>query len=406
MRCDHFERGTCGSCTLLDTPRTVQVRDADAAVRELLTPFVIDDPADAWAAPVVSADSRFRNRAKMVVTGTTNDPILGIQSPPDSAGNPLLGTEDLSDCPLCPPAVEELLGHVRALIRRAQVPPYDVARQRGEIRFVHVTIAHDDRMMLRLVLRSERALDRIREHLPRLLAAQPAVALVTANIHPHHVATLEGPEEIHLAGAQFLPMRMGPVTLHARPQSFVQTNTEVAGQLYAQVADWVTDIVARGAGSSGAPPRVWDLYCGVGGFALACASAAHTHGVEIDVTGVEISPQAIVSAREAAAVSGIEATFHAEDATTWAIAEAECSGAPDVVIVNPPRRGIGERLSGWIERSGVPSVVYSSCNPTTLARDLAAMPSYRIGRARLVDMFPHTRHDEVVVRLTRIGRTA
>ena len=76
------------------------------------------------------------------------------------------------------------------------------------------------------------------------------------------------------------------------------------------------------------------------------------------------------------------------------------------MIVNPPRRGISAELAAWIEASGVPDVVYSSCNPRTLARDLAAMPSYRIDRARLVDMFPHTRHDEVVVRLTRIGSPA
>lgn len=387
MRCDHFEAGTCRSCTLLAIPQDQQVRDADAAVRSLLAPFVAEP--DAWEAPIRSRPSRFRNRAKMVVTGTASAPILGIQG---QAGDALLGTEDLSDCPLCPPAVEALLVDVRALIRRAQVPPYDVARHRGEIRFVHVTIAEGGAMMLRLVLRSDAALGRIREHLPRLLAAQPDLAVVTANIHPGHTATLEGPEEVHLAGAEFLPMRMGPVLLHARPRSFVQTNTEVAGALYAQVAAWVDDLPAREG------LRLWDLYCGVGGFALACAGRGR------EVVGVEIAEQAIVSAREAAAAMGREATFHAADATDWAVAEAERVGAPDAVIVNPPRRGIGERLAGWIEGSGVPDVVYSSCNPQTLARDLAAMPSYRIVRARLVEMFPHTRHDEVVVRLSRRGR--
>ncbi|SLM87901.1 methyltransferase domain-containing protein [Brachybacterium nesterenkovii] len=469
MRCHHFDAGTCRSCTLLDLPHGEQVRDADAALRELLAPFLIVRDGDSsgrtrdssgrpedrtrvatdadvlprqadrarddvWCAPLTSADAGFRNRAKMVVTGTANAPILGIQGQGQVGADPaLLGTEDLADCPLYPPGVEELLEHVRTLIRRAQVPPYDAARHRGEIRFVHVTVGADDRMMLRLVLRSERALDRIREHLPRLLEAQPQVAVVSANIHPEHVATLEGEQEIHLAGDEFLPVTMGPVTLHARPRSFLQTNTAVAGGLYAQVADWV-DEVAENDAPRDDPLRIWDLYCGVGGFALACAGrpASTRTGTGLDVgtgpdtdtdtdtdaaspasappvrevVGVEISEQAIIAAREAAEAAGVIATFHAQDATAWAIAEAERTGAPDVVIVNPPRRGISAELAAWIEASGVPDVVYSSCNPRTLARDLAAMPSYRIDRARLVDMFPHTRHDEVVVRLTRIGSPA
>ncbi|GAB2541699.1 methyltransferase domain-containing protein [Brachybacterium huguangmaarense] len=411
MHCHHFDAGTCRSCTLLDVPRARQVGDARARIEALLAPFVESDAAQAaggvWDEPVLSADAGFRNRAKMVVTGTASAPVLGIQGQGGAGrGGPaqsddLLGAEDLADCPLYPPGVEALLDSVRTLIRRAQVPPYDVARRRGEIRFVHVTIAPGGRTMLRLVLRSEKALDRIREHLPRVLEAHPHLAVVTANIHPEHSATLEGPTEIPLAGGEFLPITMGPVTLHARPRSFLQTNTAVAGELYAQVAAWVGALAEERAGraASAAPLRLWDLYCGAGGFSLACAQAAGTRA--LDVTGVEVSEQAIVSAREAAALAGVDATFLAADATAWAEQEAERAGEPDVVVVNPPRRGLGERLATWIEGSGVPDVIYSSCNPDTLAADLAVMGSYAVVRGRLVDMFPHTAHDEVVVRLRR-----
>ena len=74
---------------------------------------------------------------------------------------------------------------------------------------------------------------------------------------------------------------------------------------------------------------------------------------------------------------------------------------PDLVIVNPPRRGIGTALAGWLEASGVPNVVYSSCNADSLARDLATMPSLRPVSGRLLDMFPHTGHHEVLVHLAR-----
>ena len=74
---------------------------------------------------------------------------------------------------------------------------------------------------------------------------------------------------------------------------------------------------------------------------------------------------------------------------------------PELVIVNPPRRGLGADLSGWLERGGPAHVVYSSCNVESLARDLAAMPSYRVARARVLDMFPQSSHFEVITLLER-----
>jgi 23S rRNA (uracil747-C5)-methyltransferase len=393
VQCHHFDAGTCRSCTLIPVPHDEQIARAQARYQELLGPFAVDpaDPAAIWLPPVRSADSGFRATAKMVATGTAAAPVLGLLAAPGaSPGGPGV---DLVDCPLYPEGVEQLLEDVRALVRRAQVPPYDVARRRGELKNVLVTVSPDGEFMLRLVLRSERALPRIREHLPRLREAQPLLRVVSANIHPEHKAVLDGPTEIHLAGDPALRMRMAgrEITLQVRPRSFVQTNSSVAAQLYAQVGDWIDAI---------APESVWDLYCGVGGFALHCAQDAADPAAR-EVTGVEISSEAIESARAAAAEAQLAATFHADDATAWAIREAEAVGPPQAVIVNPPRRGIGERLAGFLERSGVRDVVYSSCNPRTLAEDLAAMPSYRIADARLVDMFPHTAHDEVLVRLRR-----
>lgn len=357
---------------------------------------------EVWLEPILGPEAGFRSRGKMAVAGTAAAPVLGLPGQPTTA--------DLSDCPLYPPGVEAVLQGVRALIRRAQVPPYDVARRRGEIKNVLITASPEGEHLVRLVLRSEQALPRIREHLPRLLEAHPSVIGVSANIHPAHTTAVEGETEIPLAGSPTIPVRTGEVTLQARAQSFLQTNTEVAGQLYRQAAAWV---------ASSAPVTVWDLYCGLGGFALHIAKALPT----AQVTGVEASAQAIDGAREAAESEGLEVRFLAEDATAWARRQATpddlppTSGSagsnagspghapvvahPDVVIVNPPRRGIGADLADWLEHSGVPEVVYSSCNPATLATDLAAMPSLRIVSARYVDMFPHTEHAEVIVHLRR-----
>jgi len=390
VRCPHFDSGACRSCTLLDLPRPRQLAEGRGRVEQLLAPFLL--PGVQWDLPIVGAEEGFRARGKMAVGGTAQAPVLTL--PGQSAGT------DLCDCPLYPPGVEAVLDGAKALIRRAQVPPYDVARRRGEIKNVLVTASPDGEHLLRLVLRSERALERIREHLPALLDAHPSVVAVTANVHPEHTTAVEGEQEIHLAGAASIAVRTGDVTLFARPRSFLQTHTEVAGQLYRQGAAWVREIAAEHALDQGpAAPRIWDLYCGLGGFALHIALAVP----DAHLTGVEVSPQAIDGAREAATAAGISsATFLVDDATRWAITAADGpEGPPEVVVVNPPRRGLGGELSAWLERSGVQDVVYSSCNPETLATDLAAMPSLRVVAGRYVDMFPHTAHAEVIVRLRR-----
>ncbi|MGP9538248.1 23S rRNA (uracil(747)-C(5))-methyltransferase RlmC [Brachybacterium sp. AOP43-C2-M15] len=387
MRCAHFDSGACRSCTLLGLPRPRQIAEGRARVESLLSPHLA--PGAEFSEPILGPESGFRARGKMAVGGTAAAPVLTL--PGQSAGT------DLCDCPLYPAGVEEVLEGAKALIRRAQVPPYDVARRRGEIKNVLVTASPDGEHLLRLVLRSEQALGRLREHLPRLLAAHPSLVAVTANIHPEHTTDVEGEQEIHLAGASSIAVRTGEVTLFSRPQSFLQTNTEVAGQLYRQAARWAEGILAEPARA--AVPRVWDLYCGLGGFALHLARAVPS----ARVTGVEVSAQAVEGAREAAAAAGITtAEFLTGDATSWAVAEAAGpAGPPELVVVNPPRRGLGERLAGWLERSGVRDVLYSSCHPGTLAADLEAMPSLRITAGRYVDMFPHTEHAEVIVRLRR-----
>jgi 23S rRNA (uracil747-C5)-methyltransferase len=238
--------------------------------------------------------------------------------------------------------------------------------------------------MIRFVLRSQESVARLRKHLPSLQRALPRLAVASVNLLPEHKAVLEGERELLLTAQESLPMRLNGVALHLRPKSFFQTNTEVAAALYRQVRDWVDEL---------APATVWDLYCGVGGFALHCAAPGRR------VLGVETSPEAVASARAGAAEAGLAGVrFEVDDAVAFA---RRAPAAPGVVVVNPPRRGIGSDLCRWLEASTARHVVYSSCSAESLARDLARMPSLRPRRARLLDMFPHTWHHEVVTLLER-----
>lgn len=372
MQCDYFDAGLCRSCTLMEVPYGSQL-----AAKESTCRTHVDAPGLTWLPPVVSAEAGFRNKAKMVVGGTLEAPTLGILDPQGRG-------VDLQGCGLYPPSLRAAFPVLARFVTRARLQPYDVPARSGELKHVLVTQSPDGELMVRFVLRSTEALARIRKHLPSLQDELPGLRVVTVNVLPEHRAALEGEREIVLSLDDTLRMTVDGLDLHLRPQSFFQTNTDVAAALYRQASAWADEA---------APRTVWDLYCGVGGFAL------HLAGPGRAVTGIEVSAEAIESARATAAEAGLaDVRFEAGDATAFALASAE---SPDLVVVNPPRRGIGPDLAEWLERSGVRRVLYSSCHAPSLGRDLAAMPSLRPVRGRLLDMFPQTGHFEVLVELVR-----
>lgn len=366
----------------MGVPYAAQLTDKDASVRALLAAHARDD---VWLEPFHGPEAAFRNKAKLVVGGSRGRPTLGIL---DATGAGV----DLRHCGLYEPGLHEAVLALPDLVADLGLTPYDVPRRTGELKHVLVTHSPDDELMVRFVLRSPGQLGRLRRGLPQLLAALPGLRVASANFLPQHAALLEGDQEEVLTDAQALPMRVNDVTLHLGTRSFFQTNTTVAAGLYRQAQDWL---------ASAAPGSLWDLYCGVGGFALHALTAEHSPA---RVTGIELSAEAIASARRSVAelpsVHEQAATFVAADATRYAVGSPR-EDAPDAVVVNPPRRGIGRELASWLDASGVEHVVYSSCNARSLASDLEAMPHLRVRRARLFDMFPQSTHHEVMVLLER-----
>jgi 23S rRNA (uracil747-C5)-methyltransferase len=329
-----------------------------------------------WLPPYVGAESAFRNKAKMVVSGSVAEPVLGILGPD--------GGVDLQDCGLHERSVAQALPVLASFITDAGLTPYDVATRRGELKYVLVTGAPSGQLMVRFVCRSQEPVARIRKYLGRLTDSLPAV-VVSVNVQPEHKAILEGDQEIVLTAVAELVVTVNDVELSLRPQSFFQTNTEVAAALYRTAQAWVAEPVGA---------QVWDLYCGVGGFALHLARTGH------QVIGLEVSESAVASARSTAERLGLSVRFECGDASSFAYAEGS---VPDLVVVNPPRRGVGPELAGWLGSSGVSRVLYSSCNPESLAADLAAMSGLVPVRAQVFDMFPQTAHAEVLVLLERVS---
>lgn len=350
-------------------PYADQVARKQAQVRAALPEGI------AWAEPATGPEAGFRNKAKLVVGGRRGAPTLGILD------GDLHGV-DLTGCGLYEPGLADVVGRLPALVADLGLTPYDVATRNGELKHLLVTHSPDGEVMLRFVLRSPGQLRRI--DLPAIRQRVPEARVVSVNLQPEHKAIIEGPEERMVSSEETLPMRVNDVTLHLGPQAFFQTNTTIAAALYARARSWLERT---------RPGTVLDLFCGVGGFGLHALGHGARH-----VVGVESSATAIRSAERSAAEldDGFTSDWIAGDATAHLVD----TGA-DLVVVNPPRRGIGGDLAGRLEAVGPRHVVYSSCNVTSLVRDLAAMPSYTVVEAGLFDMFPQTDHHEVLVLLER-----
>jgi 23S rRNA (uracil747-C5)-methyltransferase len=373
----------------MGVPYAAQLADKQCRCEHVLAGVA---PSVRWLEPFPSAESAFRNKGKLVVAGERGSVTVGIL---DADGRGV----DLRECGLYQHPLQALLPRVAGLVDELGLEPYDVPQRRGEVKYVLLTLSPTGEVMLRFVLRSQRHLALLQSRLAMVRERLPEVTVISVNLQPVHKAVVEGDTEIVLTRTDSLTMPVNDITLHLRPNSFLQTNTEVAAGLYRQARQWVDDID---------PARVLDLYCGVGGFALHTTGFSSSSGR--DVVGVEVSADAVESARRSADELRLRhpdlgpTVFRTGDATeATAVEEAEAQEG-SVVIVNPPRRGIGPDLTARLDRSGPGHVVYSSCNVDSLARDLDAMPAYTARQARLFDMFPQTAHHEVAVLLERTGR--
>lgn len=373
MYCAHFVAKRCQSCHWLDKPYAEQLELKQQHLAALLAPA--NDVE--LLAPVASAEQGFRHKAKMVVQGSSDAPILGIINAQGEA-------VDLADCPLYPAAFAVAFSLCKAFIRKAKLSPYDINARRGELKYILLSQSlHSGRFMLRLVLRSKNCLASIEKHLPWLLQQWPELEVCSVNLQPKPAALLEGDEEIVLSTRHQLAEQLNQVPLYLTPQSFFQTQPVVAASLYQTAAQWAKDLQQEQTFN-----EIWDLFCGVGGFGLHVATPAQ------QLVGIEIAPNAINSASRSAAELGLsKVNFQALDAGAFANAAAK---APDLLLVNPPRRGLGAPLCQDIQRLAPRWLMYSSCNAQTLAQDLAQLTDYKLVKVQLFDMFAHSSHYEVL----------
>lgn len=379
MYCAHFAAKRCQSCHWLDKPYAEQLALKQQQLLALLAPAAEVEVL----APLPSTEQSFRYKAKMVALGSAEAPLLGIVNAQGEA-------VDLADCPLYPAAFASAFALCKAFIQRAKLTPYAIASRRGELKYLLLSQSlHSGRFMLRFVLRSKNCLASIEKHLPWLLQQWPELEVCSVNLQPKPAALLEGEEEIVLTKQSLLAEQLNQVPLYLTPQSFFQTQPVMAAALYQTAADWAAQLQQQ----YGDFRQIWDLFCGVGGFGLHIVTASQ------QLVGIEIAPAAIASARRSANELGLtQVQFQALDSAAFTQAVAQ---APDLLVVNPPRRGLGKILCQDIARLAPQWLLYSSCNAQTLAEDLNQLPDYKLLKIQLFDMFAHSCHYEVLTLLVK-----
>lgn len=294
---------------------------------------------------------------------------------------------DIEACLLQPDLGNRLLAQARQGMRASGRPPYGLRSHVGFWRFLMLrhSVAYDQWMVNLITAEEDR--DAVRPLAENLMAAHPQVVSVVNNVTRRKAAIAVGEFERPVAGAAKLKDRIGRFEFEISANSFFQTNTRSAALLYETVKSF-----ARLSGTE----TVVDLYSGTGTIAIFLADAAR------EVIGMEIVGSAVADARRNAQANQIENCRFIEGDIRDQLASLAL--APEVLVVDPPRDGMHKDVVQEVLRIAPRRIVYVSCNPATLARDIALVKDhYRLAEVQPVDMFPHTWHIESVARLEKRG---
>ncbi len=296
---------------------------------------------------------------------------------------------DIADCLLQPQEDTACRAAVKEWMERFQVPAYQERTGKGLLRHLYLRTNQTGQVLCCLVVNG-RQIPHQEELVAALRQATPGLVGVVLNINTRKTNVILGQESHTLWGQDWLEETLCGHVFRLSVPSFFQVNRTQTELLYQRAVEF--------AALTG-QEMVVDLYCGIGTISLALAGHARR------VIGVEVVPQAVANARENAHRNGLagKTRFDCGDASALA-AQLEGEGIrPDVVVVDPPRKGLAADVVNTIARMGPSRVVYVSCDPATLARDVGrfSVLGYHALRAEALDLFPRTAHVETIVLLTR-----
>ena len=380
--------GPCGGCSLRHLDYAAELRAKQENVADA---FARIGGLDVPVLPIVGSPEidRYRNKVQFPV-GT------------DKAGRPCIGfyagrTHRIVPCPDCrlqPGVLNEIGNTLCAFFAEKGIHPYNEETGKGLVRHIFLRRgAHSGQIMVCLVC-TRAKIPSADELCTRLKEAFPDIVTILLNVNAKSTNVILGSETHTLYGQGYIEDTLCGVPVQLGPLSFYQVNTLAAEQLYGIAAEYA---------QLTPDDLLLDLYCGMGTIGLSMADHCR------ELVGVEIVPEAIESAKANAARMGTavsaKSRFFCADAGQAAAQLAADGLHPDVVMLDPPRKGCDEATLSAVVRMAPRRVVYVSCNPATAARDAAWLEQngYHAEKVQPVDLFPRTKHVETVCLLSKLN---
>ncbi len=373
--------GKCGGCVYRHITYEAElsakeqiVRDAFERIGGLSPEFL----------PICGAEyiERYRNKLQMPVAKTdVGDIVSGFFS---ERSHRVIAVED---CKLQPEIFSEIVDYIKRECKKLKISVYNEQSHEGVLRHIYLRRGYYSGEIC-AVLIARRKVPEFKKLATDLTREFPEIKGVVLNINPHKTNVILGEHEELLSGNAEINDLMCGVSIELSPKSFYQVNTPQAERLYKQAAEF-------------AEPRgktILDLYCGIGTIGLSMAREA------AKLIGAEIVPEAVENARKNAAANNFDnAEFICADAAVIAEKLAAEALSPDVILLDPPRKGCDERALLSCVKMAPERIVMISCNPATAARDcrLFSENGYEVKNVCAFDLFPRTRHVECVVLMSR-----
>ena len=382
--CPYF--GRCGGCRLQHVAYPAQLAFKSKQVADALER--LGGLRDVPLHPIIGAEETFgyRNKMEFTVARAGGAMVVGLHE--TERYDSVL---DIERCLLQSDRMNGLLAEARAFFAERGLTVYEQGTGEGLLRFLMLREGKHTGELMTNVVTSAPAVSELAPLAQRLQARDAGTTSVVMNVNPKKASVAVGVEEHLLGGRDHIREGVGGLTFRVSANSFFQTNTRQAERLF--------DLVVESTGLTGTE-TVLDLYSGTGAISLLLARRARW------VYGVELAQAAVDDAGANATANGITNCTFVSGEVRFVLPALIAKGVTaEVVVADPPRAGFHPKALHALITLGARRIVYVSCNPTTLARDLGELVrgGYRLEWVQPVDMFPHTPHIEAVARLERVS---
>ncbi len=378
--CPVYEQ--CGGCQLQHLDYEAQLREKRDIVIQAFERHCRIPVEDLHIKPTIGMDNpwNYRNKSQFQVGKRKEKVIAGLYG---LNSHQLI---DISECFIQHQATNRVTNIVKMILEDLRIPIYDERKRTGLVRTIVARVGFHTGDVQLVLITAKKELPRKELLIAEIKRRLPEVKSIVQNINGQKTSLIFGEETLLLEGEEYIQEVLGDLSFELSARAFFQLNPVQTVKLYDEV---------KKAAALTCKEKVVDAYCGVGTIGLWLAKEAG------EIRGMDIIPEAIEDAKKNAARHGFTNTMYVTGKAEVLLPKWVKEGwKPDVIIVDPPRTGCDEQLLKTILQVKPQKVVYVSCNPSSLARDVDVLSKlYQVDYIQPVDMFPHTAHVECVSRL-------